>query len=447
MTLRSRFSRLTGSDILRDVLKLVSGTLGGRLIALAAMPLVTRLYSPDDYALLAVYLAAVGLGGTIACLRLDVAIPVARDDRDAAHLLVLALLIAFGLSAIVLIATLAAPQAMADLLGQPRLAPWLWLVPLGILLAATYSALQLWATRMRRFGSIAITRITQSAVGAGTTLAMGWAGITPFGLLLGNMLSASAGSLRLGREALRAHGELFRQVTRTRLAVAFRDYRRFPIYSTPEALANIAGLQVPILLIAAHAGPEAGFLLLAQQVMATPMTLLGSSIAQVYVSRAPEELRKAQLASFTLGILRRLVQTGVAPLILAGLLAPFVFPLLFGQQWTHAGEIVAWMVPWTLLQFLASPISMVMLVTSRQRSMLALTVFGGTLRIGAVLAALSLGSGTLVQAYIGASALFYGVCLLVFAKAAGISSSRDIWPGVLIVSTIIACYCLLMTFI
>ncbi len=83
MSLRARLSGLGRSDILRDVLRLMTGTVGGRLIALAAMPLVTRLYSPQDFALLAVYLATVSLIGAIACLRFDVAIPVAQDDGDA----------------------------------------------------------------------------------------------------------------------------------------------------------------------------------------------------------------------------------------------------------------------------------------------------------------------------------------------------------------------------
>nr|WP_047166697.1 oligosaccharide flippase family protein [Sphingomonas sp. Y57] len=423
VSLRAKLRGLTGSDMLRDVLKLVSGTVGGRLIALAALPLATRLYTPEDFALLAVYLGVVGMGGVVACLRLDVAIPVAHDDQDAAHLLVLALLIALTFTTLVLIAILTAPHALAGLLGQMRLAPWLWMIPPGILMAANYSALQFWATRMRRFGSIAITRVTQATTGAATMLVLGWAGIAPFGLLLGNMLSTSAGGLRLGREALRAYSASLRRVTRPGLVAAFRSYRRFPIYSVPDALANMAGTQVPVMIVAAHAGAEAGFLLLAQQIMTAPMTLLGSSIAQVYLSRAPEEMRKGQLAEFTLGILSRLMQTGVGPLVLAGLLAPSVFPLIFGAQWTRAGEIVAMMVPWMALQLLGSPISTVMYIADRQRAMLALTLFGGALRVGAVVTAIGAGRD-LVSAFVGSSVVFYGACLLVCCRAAGLGLGR-----------------------
>jgi O-antigen/teichoic acid export membrane protein len=406
--------------MLQDVLRLVSGTIGGRLIALAAMPLVTRLYSPDDFALLAVYLSMVSMGGAVACLRLDVAIPVARDDRDAANLLVSALIIAVTLTTALFTLVLSAPQAVSGFIEQPNLTPWLWMIPLGILFSANYSILQFWATRSRRFGSIARTRVTQALIGVGAMLGMGFAGIAPLGLLLGNMLTTSAGGLSLGREVLRSQTGLLSQVSLSRMFASFRYHRRFPIYSVPESLANIAGAQVPILIIAYSSATEAGHLLLAQQTMSAPMALLGSSVAQVYLSRAPDEHKAGRLDGFTFNIFKKLAQIGIVPLLIAGAASPFLFPTIFGQQWARAGDIVSWMVPWTVLQFLSSPLSMVMFVTKRQPIMLALTVTGCGLRIGIVWVTLLLRPELLIQAYILASALFYAVCLITFLRSAAV---------------------------
>lgn len=425
MSLYAKFRRLTGADVLRDVLRLVSGTLGGRLIAVAAMPLATRLYSPDDFALLAVYMGAVYIGAAVACLRFDIAIPVALDDKDAVHLVLLALLVAFSFAASLMIAALAMPQAVTALLGQPRLAPWLWMIPVGVLMAGSYSALQYSATRIRRFGSIAITRITQAVVGAVTLLVLGWAGIAPFGLLLGNMLSATAGSLRLGREVLRSNGVSWRQISLSGLINTFRQYRRFPIYSTPEALANIAGTQVPIMIVAAHAGAEAGYLLLAQQVMALPMALLGSSIGQVYVSRAPEQMRKGNLAAFTSGTLWKILQVGAGPLILGAIVAPHVFPAVFGPEWARAGEIMIWMLPWTGLQLLASPVSMVLHITKRQRTALVLQIIGFAMRVSSVLAFPYLIGVSHLVSLVVSSAIFYMLYLCVIVQVSKSSAERD----------------------
>ena len=385
MSLRDRIKRMTTGSFLRDVATLSLGTVGGRLISLAALPIVTRLYTPEDFSLLAVYLALVTTIAVAACLRLEIAIPLADSDDDAVRLLGLSLLAALGVGAVTLIVALVAPVAIASMLGRPQLAPYLWLVPLGIIMTASYSVLQYWATRARRFGSIARTRITQAAIGAATMLGLGWFGLAPLGLLIGNMFNIGAGGFRLGAEAIARDRDRLRLVSWQGMRATFHKFRRYPIYSTPESLANVAGVQIPVILIAALAGAEAGFLFLAMQVMTAPMSLLGSSISQVYMSRAPEELRAGRLAPFTLGIMKQLVQVGVGPLIFVGLVAPVVFPWIFGPDWARAGVIVAWLVPWMALQFITSPVSMVMYVTSRQRAMLVLTILGFFLRVGGVL--------------------------------------------------------------
>lgn len=420
--LRGRLAAALRGDFLRDVLKLSFGTIGGRLIALAALPILTRLYSPDDFALLAVYLAVVSTVAVAACLRLEIAIPLADDDDDAANLLALALTGLAVVSGLALLLALLMPGRLAGWLGRPDIAPHLWLVPLGIAFAGTYSAFQFWTTRARRFGSIARTRVGQAAAGVSVMLSLGWAGVAPLGLLLGNMLNIGAGGFSLGVQALRGDKAKLRAVSADRMRDTLHRYRRYPVYSTPEALFNIAGVQVPVLLIAAHAGAEAGFLLLAMQVMTAPMTLLGSSISQVYMSRAPEALREGRLAPFTLSIMRRLVMVGVPPLVLAGVLAPWLFPLIFGSDWARAGEIVTWLVPWMALQFIASPVSMVMFVVGRQRAMLALTTTGAMMRIGLV--GLGVMSGMpLIESLAIASAAFYAICIGVFFQSSRINLS------------------------
>lgn len=423
----ARLSTLLSGAFLRDVLKLSLGTLGGRLIALAALPLLTRLYTPDDFALLAVYLAIVSTVTVAACLRLEIAIPLAKNDDDAANLLALALTALALVTGTVLLLVLIMPDRIAYWLGQPAIKRFLWLVPLGIAFAGTYSAMQFWTTRARRFGSIARTRVGQAAAGVAVMLSLGWAGVAPLGLLLGNMLNIGSGGFSLGLQSLRNDRDKLQVASPRRMKETLRHYRRYPIYSTPEALFNMAGVQIPILLIAASAGAEAGFLLLAMQVMTAPMTLLGSSISQVYMSRAPEALREGALAEFTLAIMRRLLIWGIGPLIIIGGLAPTIFPLIFGEAWARAGVIIAWLVPWMAMQFVASPVSMVMFVVGRQRAMLALTTFGAVIRILAVVIALKYAL-PIVEMFAVFSAIFYGICCISFIMAARHGEAHEVRP-------------------
>lgn len=397
-------------------MKLSLGTIGGRAIALAALPLVTRIYSPEHFTLLAVYLAIVGTISVAACLRLEVAIPVAESDYDAANLLALALTALAGICTLILLSVLVMPVQIATWIGQLELIPYLPLIPIGIAFAGTYSTLRYWATRKRRFTSIALTRLSQAGTGVLLMISFGSIGMAPLGLLLGNMFNIGAGWLSLGIQTLRNDKSTLQSISVNRALNVIKEYYKYPIYSTPESLLNVAGAQLPILLIAAHAGAEAGYLFLALQLMAAPMKLLGGSISQVYISRSRQAFHEGRLASITLKLAFRLATIGVFPIVVVGVLSPYVVPKIFGSEWARSGEIVLLLVPWMALQFIASPISTVMFIVGKQRVLLALTTFGAVLRIGSVIVG-TLCSMSLVLCFSIASALFYAICIIIFLQS------------------------------
>lgn len=399
--------RVLSSPLFRDVVQLMSGTVIGRLILLAAMPIITRLYGPDDFALLAVFMAFTSTISVIACLRLELAIPLAQDDDDAANLLAVAVVFSLATSALVLLAAFFLPPSAYAAIGNPELAAYAPLVALGVLTISTYAAFQYWATRARRFRSISRTRIGQSSFGVATMLSLGWGAAGPLGLLLGNVISTGAGGLSLAAHALRHDCAKFRKVSRRRITEVLRTHHRFPVYSTPEALANVGSVQLPILLIAANTSDDAGQLYLAMQIMAAPMTLLGTSVAQVYASRAREELDAGRLSPFTRRIMRRLLLIGIIPIVLVAVIAPLVSPLVFGEAWHRAGVVIALIAPWTLLQFVVTPVAISLHVTNNHWVAMVLQVFGLCLRAGMVFWLGPLPTVGYVEAYAGSGAIFY----------------------------------------
>ncbi len=414
---------LPQQSFVRHVSVLAGGTAMAQAIGVLVLPLITRLYTPADFSVLAVYSSILVIVAGVACLRLDSAIPLPARDEDAANLLAVALVCCTMMAGLAAIAIWVAAEQIMKAVGQPGLQPYLWMIPLAIWLAGAYSAVQFWATRKKRFSAIAKTRVTQTASSALAQLGFGlWGVLGPFGLLLGQLLSSGAGVFGLGRAAWREDRQALRQVAWADMRRVFRAHDRFPKYSTFETLANNAGIQFPIILIAAVAlGSEAGFLFLAMRTMAIPMGLIGGAVSQVFLSRASDELRAAHLGSFTQNIFNSLVRAGVGPLIFTGITVPVLFPLIFGSQWQRAGELVAWMTPWFILQFLSSPVSMVMHVTGHQQQMMLLTICGGVVRIAAVTLAWYQGSNHLSEYFSISSAVVYAIYCWAFYLTAGVS--------------------------
>ncbi len=408
--LRARAEALLGDTFLRSVGVLTGGTVVGQGIVALSMPLLTRLYTPDDFSLLAVYMAVLSLLTVVSCLRLNIAISLPEREEDGANLVALSVMAALALSAVLGALVIAMPRRMSELLGQPDFQPYLWMIPVGVLLASMYSAFQYWASRRKRFGQITRTRITRAVGGSGVQIGAGLFQPSPFGLIFGHMVFHSMGVVGLGRSMWKRDRAAFAPIRLASLKRNFLEHRRFPIFSVPEALLNTAGSQLPILIIAgALAGAEAGFLLLAMRVLGLPMGLIGTSVAQVYLAEAPAKLRAGELGPFTRRAMWSLFKAGAPPLIALGAASPFVFPLVFGVEWARAGWMLAWMTPWFVLQFVASPISMLLHVTARQVTALVLQAFGCMLRVGAVLTTLAVAPSWTIEAYAISGAVFYAM--------------------------------------
>lgn len=408
----------------RSIIVLIGGTSFAQLLGMLALPILTRLFTPEDFNVLAVFTSVVVLVSVAACLRFDIAVPLPDSEKEALGLLSLSMIFCLLTSFCVLLAVVVLNVFFVMEFTLGGIQKFLWMLPLVVLLMGFFSALQFWATRVKEFQGIARARVSQALACVAVQLALGvWGG--DFGLVAGYCIGCFFGVLGLYKVASRGGFKISPEMDFKYLCFVFKKYKRYPKYSVLESIANSAGIQASIILIAAlAAGPEAGFLMVAMKVLGIPMSLLGGAVGQVYLSEAPQAERVGTLAAYTERLTTRLMKVGVGPLVFLSIVAPTAFPYLFGGGWERAGELVLWMMPWFVFQFLASPVSMVMHVKKRQGSMLALTLFGLFIRLGGVVVG-SLNGGHVSELYALASAVFYAICFWVFLTTAEVKG-RDI---------------------
>lgn len=423
--IRERLARASQNGFVRNVGLLAGSTALAQALTVLVLPILTRLYKPEDFNVLATYTALLAITSVSACLRFEFAIPMPAREKDASNLLALSIFSASLVSILIWLVVLIFPKQIIGLVKQPALYSLLWLVPVGTWFMGVFSALQFWSTRKRQFPLIAGSRLAQSAGGAVTQISAGIGGLTPSGLIFGQVMNNAAGVATLAYGYREGFLKIFLSVKISRMKRVIHTYKRFPTYAALDGLANNIGIQLPVIMIAALAiGPEAGYLMLATRVMTMPMILVGSSVAQVYLAHAPTASRDGKLSDFTADVIIKLVKTGVGPLIFAGIVSPILFPLIFGAAWQRAGYIVAWVTPWCVFQFLSSPISMVMHVRNKQQIMLSLTVLGVVLRVGSLALASIYSKEYLSEIYAFSGLIFYMICYFVYSKVAGISATR-----------------------
>ncbi len=338
----------------RSVSVLAGGTAAGQLIVVAASPILTRLYSPEDFGLLAVYAAILGMLGVIASLRYQLAIPLPNNDKEAASIAVLSLLVVAFMTLLTSVVVWLFGVQLVNLLGAPGLIPYLWMIPIGLLLVGVYQVFQYWAIRTRKFSNVARTRFSQSLFMVITQI--GGYALGPVALLFGRVVGQSAGIIGLGRSAFRNSSDHFRNVNVEKVIKSAGQHRKFPLVSTWAGLASAAGAQLPPLLIAAFLGiGAAGLFSLAQRVLAQPMSIVGKAISDVFYQKATHAHREGGLAQIVQSVFSTLLVLGVPPAIAAFIFAPDIFVLVFGSDWHSAGMVARWMIPWMLSDFVVSP--------------------------------------------------------------------------------------------
>lgn len=401
---------------------IAAGSAGGQVLALAAAPLLSRIYRPADFGVFAVVAALVVTIGTVAAFRFELAVPLPEEERDAQALVALGLAAAGVTALLGTVVVLVAGADVSRLFGQPELARWLWVVPPAAAAMGVVLVLNQLAVRHRRYGSIGQRSFAQSLTIVVTQLGAGLAGLRPGGMALGLGVGQVASAVVLLRDAgLRsAEGRAGRD--RRRLRAVARRYRRFPLLLAPSGLLNILGTQFPVLLIASWYGASvAGWLGLTQRVVAMPAALVASAVAQVYlaeISRAAREGAGTGRRIFV-GASRKLTLIAVPSALLLVVAAPAAFSVLFGAGWATSGSYAQALAVYMAVQFVASPMSQTLVVFGQHGRQLAWDLGRVVLVSGAVSAAALSGASPLAAIWTMSvsGALAYLACWLMSLRA------------------------------
>lgn len=361
--LKSILARLSPQGVNRHIASIASGTVAGQVVVFAMSPILTRLYSPDDFGIYSYILGLASFTAVVIGLRLDLAILVAETDEEAGRIARIALLAATLLSLLCGVG-IALFGGDIDRTSSLNLMPWLWLLPPIVWTLACYTILSQLSVRCRDYKAVAVRSFTQNLTMAAVQLAWPF-GRSPAGLLVGQVCGRLLSSIELAR---RNRLSLFVARPFAGWRVSARRFWRFPVLVTPSAALNILGTLLPLFILGAWFGADtAGQFGIAQQVVAVPAALLGVAISQVFMGEFSSRYRAGNRdnRSGYLAATKRLSLVA-APITLGLLLlSPWVFPFVFGDQWSEAGLFAQAMSISTGVGFVVSPLSQVFFVYER----------------------------------------------------------------------------------
>ncbi len=392
------FQRLGRSRFLRNVAVVTSGTAAAQAITIAFSPIITRLYGPDAFGNLGVFVAVVAVLSPVVTLAYGRAIVLPASDRDAEALLRLSLLVGIGVSISSAVIFGGLHRQIARVLGFNVAAQYLLLVPIVLLFSAPEEALSQWLIRKGQFRSVARVAVAQSAAVGAAKAGVGLFVATAPALFV---LNAVGHALRAVLLWVGARSTLVGQRIRSTdianraklspLGTVAHTYRDFPMYRAPQALLNALSQHIPTLMLTAFFGPvPAGFYVLSTHVLTLPSALISESFGMVFRAHIAEAGHRGQrLRPLVLKVTVGLAAIGLLPFGVVIAFGPWLFGAVFGADWITAGEYARWLALWVYFMFVAVPCVEAIPLLGLQGqfllfSVLLVAVRAGTLVFGAL---------------------------------------------------------------
>ena len=164
-------------------------------------------------------------------------------------------------------------------------------------------------------------------------------------------------------------------------------YKRFPIFDSWAALINTISWQLPIFLLSSFfSSTVVGYYSLGLMVLQMPMSLIGSSMGQVFFQRAAKAKNEGKkcLTPIVESTFLNLCILGLFPALLLLVIGDDVFIVVFGSNWTQAGVYVQILALWIFFWFIYSPISTLFSILEIQKIYLIFNIILIITRAGAL---------------------------------------------------------------
>jgi O-antigen/teichoic acid export membrane protein len=252
-----------------NVAKVLTGTFLAQLIVLIITPILTRIYTPEDFSNLAIYLSLVTVLSLFATGKYDKAIILPKDDKEAHSLMLVAGLSTLVVGIVFLLSFIIFKEQIIRLFDVNEISSWLIFIPITIFATALYNILNIWFNRKKEYHNLSGNQIIYASIYG--TLKIGLQKIFylgAFGLVFSEALSQMIATFFFGKRFIKENGLKLYKTSKEEIIKTIKKYKSFPLYSLPADFINVFAKELPLLMLSGFYGPSnLGFYMLKRSSM------------------------------------------------------------------------------------------------------------------------------------------------------------------------------------
>lgn len=375
------------SEIKKNAFRLLSANVVSQIIGLAVYPVVTRLYSPEEFGLFNMFSTLCGILFILSTGRYEYAIVLPKSTKDAAAIARLCLQIAILFSLFLLLVVGIFQSQILQLFHMESLGNLIYLIPFLVVINAAGITCMYWFNRLKKFNLVGRYWLSQNVISSGLKIILGGLKFTGSGLIYSLFagLVAAVSSFFAGRNNKKSL-LLWLEIKQERVKKVAFLYQNYPKYNLLHALINMISTGFPVLIFGYFFGAEVvGWYGLAFLIGFRPINLVTTSLYQVLYQKISDLYNQGQPIY---KLFRRFCLQSFAVLIPLFIFLFFisspVVRYLFGTGWEETASILNILLPWLCVCFVSGVFEFTPFLFSRQRKALMIEVCYVLSRLSAI---------------------------------------------------------------
>jgi O-antigen/teichoic acid export membrane protein len=355
------------SDFTKNFFILFRGTLIAQIIPVLLMPVLTRIYGPEEFGVFELFLSITVILGSIANARYELAVVLPDRKADAWNIMGLGVILSFFFSLLLLLVVSFFADGIAKLLNNSEIKFWLIFVPAAVFVEGVFNMLSYYHTREKHFKRIAGASISRSGGRSLLQILIGILHASAAGLIIGQIFGFIAAILTLMRKM--KIGIMLKKINRIDMKRVAKKYKDFPKFTLPATLANSLAVNLTSIMISAMYNiASVGYYSLANRILALPGSLIGKSMSNVYFKEAVDERKQfGHAKNVFFSTIKKLVLLSFPIFLIVFIFSESLFAFVFGDEWSVSGEYARIIIPLLFVRFVFAPISVSVSVFERQK--------------------------------------------------------------------------------
>lgn len=341
---------------------LVTGTLIAQVVPITLMPVLTRLYTPESFGQLTLYLSIISILSTIATLRYEFTIVQAKTEEEAGLLVTISFVMLFIIT--ILLSFCLFVCSFFDYLNLED-NNYLFLLPISTFFLGGFNILVNFMLYKNDYNNISYSKILQSGtIGIFQMLFYFFKNIgLIFGLVSGQILTFFImfflfKSLKNENISFYSH-----RTKNVNLWEKIMYYKGVSFYSSLGSLSDSASQQMPVFMIDKFFGNHTvGIFGMSLRILSIPTALVSRAVGQVLYKKVNESDNKVNLIYFVIKLFLSLFFLYLPVCFLIWFYGEDIFAFIFGEAWREVGAYSKVLVISILIRFSISPLSSILLM-------------------------------------------------------------------------------------